>query len=272
VDATDGGARWKPKQQTDKRIAVRAVRFAFLNRSICSQSTLWPGSASIGEIALAVPPRANQAHSPGRPVDEVRSVVPQRGKREQSRTGLQKLRRAAQKDGKSNITDTQSALFEYDHLNCTWQHRTWGSPPDPGYPWALFIYGDKGVLKASTMRADFVPNDKSQKPFHFDCVYEKEKYPEDTTEEGIELNAAPATRLHMPDFLAAIDKRSRPVADVEEGHISTASCILANLSQQTGRPMVYDPARRVVVNDREATRLLARPYRRPWQRPRIEAA
>jgi hypothetical protein len=46
------------------------------------------------------------------------------------------------------------------------------------------------VLKASTMRADFIPNDDKQKPIHFDCVYEKEKYPEDTTEEAIELNAA----------------------------------------------------------------------------------
>jgi len=35
-------------------------------------------------------------------------------------------------------------------------------------------------------------------------VYEKEKYPEDLTEKDIELNAAPATRLHMLDFLKSI--------------------------------------------------------------------
>ena len=50
---------------------------------------------------------------------------------------------------------------------------------------------------------------------HKDVVYEKEKYPEDLTEKRIELNAAPATRLHMLDLLAAIEKGSRPVADVE---------------------------------------------------------
>jgi predicted dehydrogenase len=174
-----------------------------------------------------------------------------------------------QKDGKSNITDTQSATFEYDQYNCNWQHRTWGNTPDPDYPWALFIYGEKGVLKASTMRADFIPYDSKEEKLHFDCLFEKEKYPEDVSEQGIELNAAPATRLHMLDFLAAIDRRSRPVADVEEGHISTASCILANLAQQTGRPMIYDPARRIVTNDPDATRLLARPYRQPWKRPAI---
>jgi len=172
-----------------------------------------------------------------------------------------------QKEGKSNISDTQTATFEYDQFNCVWQHRTWGTPPDPEYPWALFIYGDKGTLKASTMRADFIPQDKNAKPIHFDCLYEKEKYPEDVTEKDIELNAAPATRRHMLDFLAAVAKRSRPVADIEDGHISTASCILANVAMELGRPLVYDPQRRVVVNDAEATQRLRRLYRAPWRHP-----
>lgn len=174
-----------------------------------------------------------------------------------------------QKDGKSNISDTQTATFEYDNFDAVWNHRTWGAPPDPDYPWALFIYGDKGTLKASTMRSDFIPNDDSAKPIHFDCVFEREQYPEDQTETDIELNAAPATRRHMIDFLAAIDQRSRPIADVEDGHISTASCILANLAMKLGRPLVYDPSRREVTGDAEATKLLSRQYRAPWTRPEI---
>ena len=172
-----------------------------------------------------------------------------------------------QKDGKSNISDTQTATFEHDQFNCVWQHRTWGTPPDPDYPWALFIYGDKGTLKASTMRADFVPLDKNAKSIHFDCFFEREQYPEDLREKDIELNAAPATRRHMLDFLAAIEKRSRPVADIEEGHISTASCILANLAMDLGRPLAYDPKARVVTGDPEATQRLRKPYRAPWLHP-----
>ncbi len=172
-----------------------------------------------------------------------------------------------QKEGKSNIADTQSATFEYPDFHCNWQHRSWGVPPDPDYPWALFLHGEKGVLKASTMRADFVPHDKDQKPLHFDCFFEREKYPEDLTEERIELNAAPATRLHMLDFLAAIQKRSRPIADIETGHISTASCILANVAMQTQTPLVYDPVKRIIPGNRRATELLRRPYRKPWRHP-----
>ena len=174
-----------------------------------------------------------------------------------------------QKEGRSNISDTQVATFEYDGYDAVWQHRTWGTPPDPDYPWALFIYGEKGTLKASTMRADFFPIDGAAKPIHFECVFEKEQYPEDLKEKDIELNAAPATRRHMQDFLAAIDQRGRPVADIEAGHISTASCILANLSMDLGRPVVYDPQTRVVVGDADATRRLRRDYREPWKHPAI---
>lgn len=171
-----------------------------------------------------------------------------------------------QKEGKSNIADTQSAIFAYDDLNCVWQHRSWGTPADPEYPWSFILYGDKGTLRASTMKYDFTPQGDGAK-IHKDVVYEKEKYPEDLTEERIELNAAPATRLHMLDFLKAIAENGRPIADIEEGHISTASCILANLSMQTGRPLVYDPKKRQIVDDREANELLQRPYRKPWVHP-----
>jgi predicted dehydrogenase len=172
------------------------------------------------------------------------------------------------KTGKSNIADTQTAMFEYEGLNCVWQHRSWGTPADPEYPWAFKIYGDKGTLYGSTMKYDFIPTDSKAEKIHGDVVYEKEKYPEDISEPRIELNAAPATRLHMINFLEAIDKGIKPVADIEQGHISTASCILANISMQLGgRALIYDPLKREVVGDPEATSLLQRKYRSPWIHP-----
>jgi hypothetical protein len=116
------------------------------------------------------------------------------------------------------------------------------------------------------MRYDFVPQGKGT-AIHKDVVYEREQFPEDVNEPAIELHAAPATRGHMKNFLAAIESRGKPVADIEQGHISTASCILANLSMQLGRPLTYDPAKRQVVGDPQATALLRRPYRAPWRHP-----
>jgi predicted dehydrogenase len=172
-----------------------------------------------------------------------------------------------QKSGKSNISDTQVATFEYDNLNVSWTHRTWGNPPDPKYPWALFLYGEKGTLKASTMSYDFYPTGKDEPAIHKDCVFEREQFPEDVKEPQIELNAAPATRLHMKDFVAAIGSRGRPVADIEEGHISTATCILANVAARIGRPIRWDAQQGRISGDDDANALLKRPYRAPWVHP-----
>ena len=50
-----------------------------------------------------------------------------------------------------------------------------------------------------------------------------------------------ANRWHQKDFLKAIESRGKPVADIEQGYISTASCILANISMQLGRALDLGP-------------------------------
>jgi predicted dehydrogenase len=170
------------------------------------------------------------------------------------------------KNSIANITDTQLVTFEYDDLKIIWQHRSWGDPPDPNYPWAATLYGDRGTLKADVFHYDFIPRDRG-KPVHKDVTYEFEQFPEDRTEKDLERHCAPAIRHHMMDFLAAIRARSKPVADIEEGHISTASCILGNIALQLNRTLAWDAARREVTGDPEANRLLQRPYRSPWIHP-----
>jgi predicted dehydrogenase len=170
------------------------------------------------------------------------------------------------KASKANITDTQTAVFNYDDLQVVWQHRTWGDAPDPKYPWAAVLYGEKGTLKMGVNSYDFEPVGGGS-PIHGDCVYETDKYPEDRTEKDIEQFAASAMRGHMRNFISCVDSRSRPVADIEQGYISTASCILANLSLKLGRTLAWDPVAGSVINDDEANRLLARPYRGPWTHP-----
>ena len=170
------------------------------------------------------------------------------------------------KASKANISDTQSATFDFGDLQVLWTHRTWGSAPDPKYPWAATFYGDKGTLKASVMSYDFFPQGKGE-AIHKDVTYELEEYPEDKTEKDLEKHCAPAIRGHMKDLLRCIATRGRPVADIEEGYISSASSILANISMQLGRSLTWDPAQGQVVGDEEANRLLRRPYRAPWVHP-----
>jgi predicted dehydrogenase len=181
------------------------------------------------------------------------------------------------KEGKPNIFDMQTATFDFGELQMTWQHRHWGDSPDPNYGWGATFYGEKGTLKASVFGFDFSPTRGGQ-PIHREWDDAGAKYPvdsaqfpEDKNEKGIEYHVAPAVRAHMKDLLVCSERRSRPRADISEGCISTAMCVMANLSLQLRRSLTWDAEKGGVVSDEEASKLLARPYRAPWVHPSVTA-
>jgi predicted dehydrogenase len=177
------------------------------------------------------------------------------------------LMRAA--DTNINTHDTQTALFDFDGMHVVWNQRNWGLNPEPDYPWGVNLYGDKGTLKLSVWQSDFIARDGGPAE-NAKAVEEREPYPEDVQHRETELFAAPATRAHMKNFLAARRDGVLPVADIEQGHISSACCILANLSMELGRGLVWDAERRQVNNDNEANARLTRPYRGDWIHPTPE--
>ena len=160
------------------------------------------------------------------------------------------------KDSKVNTPDTQTALFDYGDVQVVWNQRNWGQNPESDFPWGATIYGEKGMLKLSVHSYDFIP--RNGQPVHAAFVDEQEKYPDDVSHKETELFAAPATRRHMQNFLAARAAGERPVADIGEGHISSACCILANLSMELGRSLTWDEKTGRVVGDDEANGRLAR--------------
>ncbi len=173
---------------------------------------------------------------------------------------------------KANTPDTQTAVFKFPQVNVVWTHRNWGRPAEPDYPWAYFLHGEKGVFKGSTTQWEFIPADKSEQPLRRKAPSEldMEKFAidrADTVDSRLGAHEFPVLRAHMRDFLRAIDERSRPVADIEQGHISTACCVLANISLDLGRSLRWDSARHQVAGDAEANRRLARTYREPWTHP-----
>ena len=50
------------------------------------------------------------------------------------------------KASKANISDTQSAVFDYGDLQCNWNQRSWGSAPEP-------IRIMRGARRSSAIRA-----------------------------------------------------------------------------------------------------------------------
>ena len=172
------------------------------------------------------------------------------------------------KGATSNISDTQRSVFRYPEVDVSWEHRTWGMSPIPQRHWtdqwgARFL-GKNGTLNVTIYGYDYTPADGGPREgFH---LFSKTGNLENIDFNQDNIGGEPQ-KAHVLDFMKARENRSRPVADVEEGHISTACCILANLAQELGRPLIYDPKTRTIPGDTEATARLVRPYRGPWVHP-----
>lgn len=169
----------------------------------------------------------------------------------------------------SNLSDTQRSVFRYPDLDVSWEHRMWGVSPIPQRHWsdqwgARFL-GENGTLNLTMFEYVYTPADGGPR----EGVHMLSKT---GNLENIDFNRAgevydTVEQRHVLDFMQARANRTRPISDIEEGHISSACCELANISLQLGRPVAYDPRTRTVPGDAEATRLLARNYRAPWVHP-----
>ena len=172
------------------------------------------------------------------------------------------------RQGSANISDTQRSVFHYPDLDVSWEHRTWGASPIPARhwtdQWGTRFIGKEGTLNITLFGYEFTPaGGGPREGFHMMSKtgnLENLDFSQNGPPDDIQ-------KWHVLDFLQARANRTRPVADIGEGHISTACCILANLAQELGRPLRYDPRTRTVPGDPEATNRLARPYRGPWQHP-----
>ncbi len=170
---------------------------------------------------------------------------------------------------RANITDTQTATFHYEDLNVVWTHRSWGDAPNNQYPWAAIIYGDKGTLKLSVNKYEFEPRGGGKK-LSGKAVVEVDKFPLDKNDQekwSLELHVASAIRGHMRNFMECIEDRSKPIADIEQGHISSAACFLANIAMDVGKTLEWDPVTHQVTNSDEANQKLKRKWREPYVHP-----
>lgn len=74
---------------------------------------------------------------------------------------------------------------------------------------------------------------------------------------------------HYKNFIDAVRARDPKLlnAPIEEGHLSSALCHLANISYRLGRSLEFDPEKEQFVGDDEANAMLTRQYREPYVVP-----
>jgi predicted dehydrogenase len=91
-----------------------------------------------------------------------------------------------------------------------------------------------------------------------------EIYPERDRIQRRQTNVPDATSAHARAFVECVRSRSKPPADALSGHRATLIGHLGNIAFKTGRKLKWDAAREMFNGDPEASRLLSRQARKPW--------
>ena len=83
-----------------------------------------------------------------------------------------------------------------------------------------------------------------------------------------QANGPQSLTEHTGNFLDCMKTRRRPNADIEEGHLSTFLCQMANISYRMGgRKLVLDVENESFKDDHDANELLKRSGRKPYRVP-----
>jgi len=85
---------------------------------------------------------------------------------------------------------------------------------------------------------------------------------EPTRPDEVHLYRSPG---HHTDWMRCVRSRRRPICDVAIGASSVTVCHLSNIAYWLNRPIKWDPAKREIIGDEEASRWLDRPKRAPWR-------
>lgn len=155
--------------------------------------------------------------------------------------------------------DTQVATFEFGPDKAiTWESRSCNDFPVEGAGRGFIIYGDKGTLV--NYGADnykiFDNNKKLIKEVKSDV-------------KGDSGNLVSSTGnldyYHFNNFVNSIRGEDKLNSPVNEGYKSVLLCLLANISQRTGRTLHTDPTNGHILNDKQAMKLWRREYEKGWE-------
>lgn len=158
------------------------------------------------------------------------------------------------KEQTTDAPDHQVATFEFEQFTAVWEHRKFAENNNEKHKIGAYFYGEKGVLHIGWRDGwTFYPVDSKAQTVHGDHELQEP--------DGHNI------ALLWEDFVDAIEKKRKPVADIESAHRSSCLPMLGMLSWKAGRSIQWDADKETIIGDPEAAKLLSRPYRGPWEYP-----
>ena len=148
--------------------------------------------------------------------------------------------------------DVQEVIYDFGNCVVTWSGREVNHTRDE----YLAFHGTHGTLNLMRNGYNIVPEGWRKK----DPVLQAKE---------TKNNPQEMITLHVRNFLDCMVSRQRPNADVEEGHLTAATCHLGNIALRVGQSLEWDAAKESFIGTGEkitqATSLLGRTYRAPWK-------
>jgi len=173
------------------------------------------------------------------------------------------------------VPDTQDVIIEYPGFTAVVQWRECAAGTGETGMGSLNFLGTKGTLELSRDYYRIVP-DKRENPNNIVArilgghpVGGPQLVPDQPTlwTEPVEDRTGDWNEQyigHVRDFLECIKTRRQPVANLLDAHRVATVCHLANISLLTGRKIYWDADNEQIIGDPQATAMLVRPYRKPW--------
>jgi len=169
--------------------------------------------------------------------------------------------------------DFLTATYEYDNFIITYEgsnlngygmggrtpgHRYYNSRGEWDQPNGIAFYGTEATIFAERIGWEIYP--EPERPGG---------RPRAGSVKRMWENVEEPTRLHTINFVESVRARKAPNADIEIGHRSTSVALLGNIAMKTGRKLHWDAQKEDFTDAPEASALLTRHLRKPWDLIRL---
>jgi predicted dehydrogenase len=140
----------------------------------------------------------------------------------------------------SGYEDTEYLTYVYKS-GVTMSNEPWDEEPTRG----IKFWGSDGWIEVS--RGRYAASDDSLLPEGYDDANMGLLYESGTG--------------HLVNFIDSLRSGKEPIANVETGQRTCATCILGNIAHELGRPVEWDPEKQYFVDDPDAEKFFHREYR-----------
>jgi predicted dehydrogenase len=166
-----------------------------------------------------------------------------------------------------DVPDFLNVTYEYDGFIASYEgsnvnghgmggrtpgHRYYNSRGEWDQPNGIAFYGTEGTIFAERIGWEAFPEPATPR-----------RKPQKIVKRQWENNEEP-TKAHAANFVECVRSRTAPNADIEIGHRSTSVALLGNIAYKTGKKLHWDAKKEDFVGASDASALLGRALRKPW--------